>query len=170
MGKSLDDIYQTLQKLIGLHRQLLETVRAEREALIQANLKEVQDCTLAKQSLIEAIKRVEVERLKSLGDLAILWKKPIRELTLPNLIMVIQGEDLRRSEQFRSALNALTLLIQRINEQNRHNHAVVQSSLKHVGEMKKNVLGESTPKSETYTPLGQRTPGVHGARLISKEA
>ena len=48
-------IYETLQRLTGLHRQLMDTVRMEREALVAADIKGIEDATLAKQALIEAI-------------------------------------------------------------------------------------------------------------------
>jgi hypothetical protein len=54
--------------------------------------------------------------------------------------------------------------------QNRQNQALVEKSLGHVNEMKRNVLGETTPMANTYTPNGQKSGPVAGARLISKEA
>src|SRR5690606_37128371 len=103
-------------------------------------------------------------------DMALDWKKPLKELTLPNLIIAIQGNDPKAAEAFRSAFNALTLLIQRISDQNNDNRLLVERSLEHVGRMKKNVLGEATPRSDTYTPNGQKSNPAPGSRLLSKEA
>ena len=170
MDKPLNDIYQVLQKLVGLHRQLLDTVRMEREALVQAELKAIQSATIAKQGLIEAIRHAEGERMQLIANLAQAWKRPMRALTLPQLIIEVQGRDIKTAELFRSTFNTLTLLIQRITEQNDDNRAFLEKSLMHVEAMKKNVLGESVPKSNTYTPKGQRSGPSNGARLISKEA
>jgi len=168
--KTLTQVYQTLEKLVGLHRQLLDTVRMERDALVQADKKGVEEAVRAKQAIIEAVRMCESERLKKVGELALLWKKPLRDLTLPLIIIAIQGEDPRAAEQLRGAYNALTILIQRITDQNNDNRAFVEKSLEHVHAMKRNVLGESVPKSNTYTQQGQKSNPVNGARLISKEA
>ena len=173
-NQSLQEIYQsiyaTLQKLVGLHRQLLDTVRLEREALTNADVKAIQDATTSKQALIEGIRHAEIERLKAIGSLALLWKKPLKDLTLSNLIIGIQATDLKLSEQFRTALNALTILVQRATEQNEDNRGLVEKSLEHIHQMKRNVLGESKPKSNTYTQQGQRANLGGNSRLISKEA
>ncbi len=170
MEKVLEPLHQSLQKLIGFHRQLLDTVRLEREALIEAQTKSVQEVTLAKHALLISIQQEEVTRLKHVAAIALVWKRPLKELTLPNLIIAIQVKDPKASEQFRSSFNALTLLIQRITEQNDYNKALVERSLEHVNEMKRNVLGEGVPRSNTYTAQGQRIAQTGGARMISKEA
>jgi hypothetical protein len=155
----IDQIYQALQRLIGLHRQLLDNVRLERKALVDADLKAIQEATVAKQALIEGIHQAEAAR-----------QKLVPAITLSALIMEIQGSDLKLSEQFRTAQNALTILIQRITEQNDDNRALVEKSLRHVNEMKKNVLGESVPKSNTYNQQGQKSGTARGARMLSREA
>ncbi len=163
------DLYAVLQKLLGLHRQLLETIRHERQALISANTGNIQEAAHAKQALIETIRQQEVERLKITGALAIAWKRPLRELTLSNVIIIVQEKDQKTAEQLRSVYSALTLLIQRITDQNRDNQVLVEKSLEHVHSMKKNVLGESVPRSNTYSAKGQRSAPQSGARLISQE-
>ncbi|MGK5082221.1 flagellar protein FlgN [Bdellovibrionota bacterium FG-1] len=162
-------IRESLQKLIGLHRQLLEACRLEREALVQADLNGIEETTQEKQALVEAIRAAEVERLNHVATLAMAWKRPLRELSLSNLILAVQATAPKMSDQLRSNLNALTVLLDRIQEQNDDNRRLVERSLVHVNQMKKNVLGEAVPKSNTYTAHGQRQATTSGARLISKE-
>ena len=50
------------------------------------------------------------------------------------------------------------------------NKLLVERSLAHVHEMKKNVLGESVPHTDTYNPRGQKAAAAAGARFVSKEA
>lgn len=169
MERTVEQVYQTLQKLIGLHRQLLENVRAEHQALVNADVKAIQEATFAKQALIEQIQGAESARLKAMVELSQVWKKPLKDLTLGAIAIEIQGRDAKGAEQLRSSLNALTILIKRVSDQNTANRALVDRSLENIHEMKKNVLGEATPKSEVYTQKGQRAPGSGGARLISKE-
>lgn len=166
----VEGLHQNLQRMIGLHRQLLETVKMEREALVGAEIKEIQEATLAKQGLIEGLRAAESERLKIIGHLAVAWKKPARELTLSSVIIAVQGQDQKAAEQLRSAFNALTVLVKRVSEQNEENRAFVDRSLTHIHEMKKNVLGEFEPKSGGYDQKGRRSPNAGSSRLISKEA
>jgi flagellar biosynthesis/type III secretory pathway chaperone len=165
----LVQVYQTLQKLVGLHRQLLDVVRVEREVLVQADLPGIQNAALTKQSLIEEIKHFEAQRVKQTGELALIWKVPLRELTLPNIIVFVQGVDAKTSEQLRTIFNVLTVLIQRITEQNQANMALVEKSLEHVHQMKKNILGEANPQSITYGHQGQKVTSSQASRLISRE-
>jgi hypothetical protein len=62
--------------------------------------------------------------------------------------------------------------VDRIKTQNDSNAKLIDSSLKHVHNMKKNIFGETNPQSRTYNQQGQRNPGsanAHGPRMISKE-
>lgn len=170
MDKILTQVYEKLQKLVGLHRQLLEAVRTERESLVQADLSAIHSVTSHKQALLGSIHQVESERLRAMGELAVLWKKPFKELTLPHLIIQIQGHDAKGAEQLRTAYNTLKLLIQRISEQNQDNRALIEQSLGHLHNMKKNILGETVPRSNTYTHQGQQKSRPQVSRLLSKEA
>jgi flagellar biosynthesis/type III secretory pathway chaperone len=163
-------IYESLQRLTGLHRSLMDTVRLEREALISAEVKRVEETTVAKQGLVEAIRQAESKRILCVAELAVAWRKPVRELTLPKLIVAIQGENPKFAEQLRTAYNALTILIKRITDQNRENQKLVEESLVHVQQMKTNILGETIPKANTYTAKGQKSGISSGARLISRDA
>ena len=89
----ISQIYQVLQKLLGLHRQLLETVRMEREALTSADLKGIQEAAYAKEALIETIRQQESIRLRALGELSSQWNRPLKDLSLPNLIIAVQASD-----------------------------------------------------------------------------
>lgn len=168
--QAIGQLHQSLQKLIGLYRQLLETVRQERDALLSVEIKAVQDATYAKEALIESIKQTEAGRMKILGDLALAWRKPLRELTLSNVIIVVQGEDLKAADQLRSDQNTLQMLMQRTSEQNANNREICERALSHLGVMKKNVLGEGAPRTDVYSPQGQRVNAPTQSRLISREA
>ncbi len=169
MERPLQHLYQSLQKLIGLHRQLLDTVRMEHDALVNASIKDIQEAVLAKQALVDAMAISEHERQRHIAELAIIWKKPARELTISAIIIAIQGRDPKAAEQFRSSMNALTVLVKRVGEQNEGNRALVERSLGHIQEMKRNVLGEAMPRTEIYGPKGNKQSSSGGARFLSKE-
>lgn len=169
MERPLTQIQETLQKLIGLHRQLLDAVRMERDALVQARVRDIEDAVYAKQALIEGIRQAEAARMKFVAELATLWKKPARDLTLGNIVIEIQAREPKFAEQLRSALNALNILIKRVSEQNEDNRALVDRSLESIHTMKKNVLGEVSPKTDVYNQKGHKAAATASSRLISKE-
>ncbi len=156
--------------MIGLHRQLYEVCKMEREAFISADSKQILEHTQAKELIIETIRHAEAERIRISVSLAALWKKPLSELTLNFIIREIEPQDPKNSERFRSALTALTALIERARKLNESNRSLVESSLEHVHAMKKNVLGEAVPQSDTYGNQGQKLAQTGGARLLSTEA
>jgi flagellar biosynthesis/type III secretory pathway chaperone len=163
-------LYENIQKLIGFHRQLLDCVRSEKETLVASELKAIQEITYAKEVLINSIKSTEKERIQLVAELAFFLKKPIAELTLPNIAIAIQGEDLKQADLFRSAQNTLVLLIKRITEQNQENLRLVEGSLEHIHKMKENVLKECEPLANTYSHQGQTVSSQNGSRLLNKEA
>jgi flagellar biosynthesis/type III secretory pathway chaperone len=149
---------------------MLDTVRLEHEALRNADLKGVEEATRTKEAVIAAIRQQESHRLRQVTALALEWRRPLRELTLTEIILVIQGRDPQGADLMRSSFNALTVLVQRVRDQNEINRRLVETSLEHIGAMKKNVLGEACRKTETYTQTGRRSSGTGESRLISKEA
>lgn len=169
MERSLTQIYQVLQKLIGLHRQLLDTVRMEHQSLVQAELKAIEEAVYAKQALIEAIRAAENERIKALSELSVVWKKPIAELTLSKIIIAVQGRDPKFAEQVRSTLHALNILIKRVSDQNQTNRGLVDRALENVHMMKRNILGEAAPKKDVYNQKGHRATAQTAPRLLSRE-
>lgn len=171
--QAISGIYESLQKLVGFHRRLLDIVRAERDALIQADIKIVEEITLTKQALIESVRQEDARRLTRVAELAECgpWTgKPLEEITLTAIILAIQGEDLRTADQLRSVQTALGILARRVSDQNRENQALVEKTLGHIQRMKRNILGESAAKPGTYTQQGTRSSPPTGARLISREA
>jgi flagellar biosynthesis/type III secretory pathway chaperone len=163
-------LYACLQRMIGLHRQLYEVCKMERQAFVDADSKRIIEHTQAKEWVIENIRQAESERLRISTRISLEWKRPLRNLTLSFIVREIEPNDAVGSERFRSALNALTLLIERARKLNESNREFVERSLEHVRQMKKNVLGEAAPQSETYGSQGQKVAATGGARLLSTEA
>lgn len=166
----LDKLYSCLQRMIGLHRQLYDVCKMEREAFISADSKLILEHTQAKELIIETIRQAEADRIRTTALLSLVWKKPLTDLTLNFIIREIEPQDPKNSERFRSALTALTMLIERARKLNESNRSLVEKSLEHVHAMKKNVLGEAVPQSDTYGNQGQKVAQTNGARLLSTEA
>jgi flagellar biosynthesis/type III secretory pathway chaperone len=166
----LENLYTCLQRMLGLHRQLYETCKLEREAFVAADVKLIAEQTHAKELIIEKIKQTESERIRISMFLSVEWKVPVQELTLNYIIKEVEPEDAATSEKFRSALTALTVLIERAQKINESNREFVERSLVHVNEMKRNVLGEALPATDRYGKQGQKLAQTGGARLLSTEA
>jgi flagellar biosynthesis/type III secretory pathway chaperone len=166
--ESLNDLVTKLQKLLSLHRQLLESLRAEREALLAVDVRKIHEVTLEKQAILQQVAVAEQERLAASRHVAVQMNSPA-DLSLGQLVLQSQSVSLKLSEQLRSVQQALVHLIGRIQEQNGSNRQLVESSLEHVNQMKKNVIGESMPRSETYSPTGHRQNAPAQSRLISTE-
>ena len=167
-----ESLHSSLQELIGLHRQLYETVKAENQAITNADLKLTYDAAAAKEALIHWIHSAEIKRELIVETLV---KK--EGLILPNpslreLILHYQKPDQELSEKLQIDLSSLMVLVDRIQRQNDSNARLVESSLKHVHNMKKNLFGETTHQGRTYNQQGQRNhagANSNGPRLISKE-
>lgn len=168
--KYLEPLYACLQKMLGLHRQLYETCKLEREAFVAADVRLITEQTHAKELIIETIRQVESERIRISTFIAAEWKVKLSDLTLGFIIREVEPRDAATSEKFRSALTALTVLIERAKKLNESNRELVEKSLEHVNAMKKNVLGEAVPSTEMYGNQGQKLPNTAGARLLSTEA
>jgi len=143
-------LHQSLQDLIGLHRQLL----AE-----------------SKEALLNWIMQSENQRqqvVRKLSDQLSLDSKT----TLKQMILHFQSANPSLSAQLQTDLNALVVLVERIQLQNSQNAKLIAKSLEHVDAMRKNIFGEAQVESKTYNKSGQKNQperGSTGPRMISRE-
>lgn len=171
METRLAELYQALQKLITHHRQLLDAVRAEREALAQADLLSIQKSTYEKEAIVESIRLAEAIRTQVTAAIESFLGQTEGSLKLAVIVKESQRYDQRLSNDLQASYQTLIHLIDRITEQNQQNKELIERSLDHVRQMRDNVLVEGAPKVTTYSPQGtKRIPNASGARLISKEA
>jgi flagellar biosynthesis/type III secretory pathway chaperone len=165
-------LHETLQELVGLHRQLYEVVKSENEAITQADVKGTYEATSAKEALIHWIHQAELSRQAVVRTWCEVEGIHSSEATLRSLILRVQGRDSGLADRLQTDLTTLVVLVERIKKQNELNGSLVNESLKHIQNMKQNIFGETNPKAATYNQSGQRNAGstnAHGPRLISKE-
>ncbi len=165
-------LHETLQELIGLHRQLYEVVKSENAAITQADVKATYEATSAKEALIHWIHQAELSRQAIVRNWCDAEQIPPADATLRNLILRVQGRDSALADRLQVDLTTLLVLVERIKKQNELNGSLVNESLRHIQNMKQNIFGETNPKAATYNQSGQRNAGstnAHGPRLISKE-
>lgn len=167
-----EKLHNSLQELIGLHRQLYEVVKAENEAITSADLKATYDAVAAKEALVHWIHQAEMSRQAVTYALAQAENLENTSPTLKQLILHFQASNEDLSNRLQIDLNSLVVLVERIKKQNESNGRLVEASMKHVNNMKKNIFGETTHQARTYNQQGQKNQGgmnEHGPRLVSKE-
>ena len=79
MEKTIENLNQllgTLQRLLSLHRRLLDAIRTEREALLSADVRRIHDVTLEKQGVLHEIQVAEQERVNAARTVAALLNAP----------------------------------------------------------------------------------------------
>ena len=169
---SSERLHDALQELIGLHRQLYETVKTEHEAISNADLKQTYDAAANKEALVHWIRHSEAARQAIVHQFV---KEEALGPNIPSLreiILHIQARSLDLSNKLQVDLTTLIVMVDRIKKQNEINGRLIEASLRHVNTMKRNIFGETTHQAKTYNQLGQKNQGsanAHGPRLISKE-
>jgi flagellar biosynthesis/type III secretory pathway chaperone len=170
MEKILSELYLQLQKLLTLHRQLLDLLRAERQALVDADPAKIEELALSKQGLLDQIALADESRRKLVSSVAAAARLPAETVALSRVAIVAQGLQVKLGEQFRSVQQALSHILTKVEEQGAYNRALVEQSLERLVQMKRNIVGSEAPKSGTYSASGQQAAPGSGARLISREA
>lgn len=166
----LDKLHAALSHLIGLHRQLLETLRQEREALTAADKAAIEECAYAKDACLQAIAQAERDRAAVVVELALQWKRPLSQMTLSWIFTELEPTNPTQASALRSQLNALVILIERVQEQNLYNGSLIEKALANLETMKANVFQNEAPQAQTYTSQGGRAQAPTQSRLISQEA
>ena len=167
-----EKLHGSLQELIGLHRQLYEVVRAENSAITHADVKLTYEAAVNKEALVHWIHQSEMSRQAVLHALLAEEGIELSSPSLRELILHFQVKNPSFSQQLQTDLNSLIVLVERIKKQNELNGALVQESLKHIHNMKKNIFGETTHQAKTYNQSGRKNQAdasANGPRLISKE-
>ncbi|MBS1959351.1 MAG: flagellar protein FlgN [Bdellovibrionales bacterium] len=167
-----EKLHQSLQELIGLHRQLYEVIKNENEAITNADVKGTYDAAAAKEALIHWIHQSEMSRQAVLYTLCKEEGLENESPSLRDLIAFYSGRDNEISDKLQTDFNTLIILVERIKKQNEMNGKLVEASLKHIHNMKKNIFGETTHQARTYNQQGHKNTGStseHGPRLVSKE-
>lgn len=166
-------LHESLQNLIGLHRQLYEITKHEHEAITQADTKATYESVANKEALIHWIHQAELER--QAVTLALKKSEGFDEDSNPSLkelILHYQSLNPELATRLQADLSALVILVERVKKQNQINGGLIEQSLKHINNMKGNIFGETTHQGKTYNQMGQKNQAggtPHGPRLVSKE-
>lgn len=155
-----------LEDEVRVYRTLLETVRREKELIIDANINELNESNQGKETMILKLRGLERIREKAARDLASHVGAHTERPRLLEIALKIQDPE---ASKLRSIHSTLELLITRIRELNEANGILIESSLKTIN----GALGaikETIGSKPVYGQTGEKKPetGVAGA-LVSKE-
>ncbi len=164
------ELYNILYRLLGQYRRLQEIVKEEHEALIDAKNQGIQNAVLSKEAQLIQIQNLESDRRVIARSIAASLGVSENKLELRMIIECVQADDLKLADDLQSLHATLKLLIHRIQETNKKIERLVATSLHHIRQMKRNVLGEAAPKQDTYSKKGQPVETQGSSVLLSEKA
>lgn len=165
---NLDELQKNLRHQLGLYKQLVEVLRAEREHIVGVRFKEIRESTYAKEALLDELHREEFRRQKWVQQAAAFLQMKPEDVTMEIVAAKIGGPDL--FEPLISLRNSLLHMVGKAKEMNFDNKRLVEVALKDSQELKKNILGLSSDKPQTYGPKGAmgNNQRDHSARFLNK--
>ena len=170
LAPDLEELQKNLRHQLSLYRQLVDLLREEKEHLVAVRLKDVRECTYAKEALLDEILREEHRRRRWVAEAAASLSVPEAELTVETLAHRLAPLD--QHDGYRSLKSTLAHLIKRARDMNDENRRLTEVALRDAQELKKNILGLSSGQPQTYGPKGSvgQGPRDQSARFLNQEA
>ncbi|MDY6971866.1 MAG: flagellar protein FlgN [Thermodesulfobacteriota bacterium] len=133
MDLLLNDFLGLLEGETGVYRSLLLVLQKEKTAVVEAKLKDLNEASKEKESLVLKIRILEEQRTRSLERLADSLGCPSFGLTLSKISQLVEEPYSTRLRKCQSNLTALIQSIREVNQSNRslltHSLELVRSSL-----------------------------------------
>jgi hypothetical protein len=148
----------------------VDLLREEKEHIVGVRLKELRECTYAKEALLDEPHREEYRRRRWSMETASFLGVQEKDVTMELIATRIAPAD--QYEPLMSLKLALLHMVKKAGEMNSDNKALVESALKDAQQMKRNILGLTSDQAQVYGPKGNMGSGAReqGARFLSKEA
>lgn len=163
----IQKLMQSLDELTKLYRQLLEVVRKERDLLIAANLEELDQNNLTKDSLIMKVRLADVLRVKRAEEAAQMVGADAQNPRLLEIARKIQGPE---ADRLRNLHASLETLLNRISEINKGNEEYATYALRTLNGAMNDIKDTLTGK-KTYERKGTYKAGPEATgNFVSKEA
>ena len=165
--EKLEALSGTLDDLVKVYRNLLETIRREKEILISANLDELNENNRSKEAALLKITQLEDARIAQARELAQLLGL---NADAPRLLEIARKIGGTTGDRLTNIHSVLELLLQRVQELNRSNEVLVKSALENItGAMKS--IRETLQDKPTYERRGEVKANPAGSgQLVSREA
>lgn len=169
----LNELQFILEKLAAVHRILLDVLEEEHTHMVQLDIPALGEAAHAKEVLLAEIWDLEQLRQKTVEEIAVSRGLDPNKTTLKELSENIsKSTSAETVNKLASVREVLQLLVEQAKERNQRNMTFANDSLARIEELKRNVLGLSSPSSkENYSNQGTRQPNAEqGGRLLSTEA
>jgi len=128
MASLMQELIATLRKEQEAYQELLPVVEQKTQAIIANNLKQVQEITEAEQAAIGKISGLEQKRTEIMNNIGIVLNKKVSDLTLPNLIKLLDRQP-QEQQSLAELHKNLTDVLKRLSEVNGHNRNLIEQSL-----------------------------------------
>jgi len=128
MASLMEELIATLRQEQAAYQELLPVVEKKTQAIIANDLKQVQDITEVEQSAIGKISGLEQKRTEIMNNIGIVLNKKVSDLTLPNLIKLLDRQP-QEQQSLAELHKNLTDVLKRLSEVNGHNRNLIEQSL-----------------------------------------
>ncbi len=158
-----------LEHQVRIYQSLLSHLIYEKELLVKADLASLISSNQAKEVFLEKARQIEDHRIKTAEKIGHYLNQQNITSTHPLRLLEI-SEKVEEGDSLKVFHKTLTLLIERIIEQNRENKTYAESALKNIKGALDDVRGTLQGKS-TYHKKGKIKQGPEKAgNLVSREA
>ena len=128
MASLMEELIATLREETEAYQKLLPVVEQKTQAIIANNLKQVQEITELEQAAIGRVSGLEQRRTGIMKNIAVVLNKKETDLTLPNLIKLLNRQP-DEQQALAEIHKELTTLLKRLSEVNGHNKNLIEQSL-----------------------------------------
>jgi flagellar biosynthesis/type III secretory pathway chaperone len=161
-------LLESLEQLITVHKSMLEVVRLEFEALTASDMEQLSEINAAKEKLVLKARSADAVRQRYVRELC-------RELNIkdenPRLSELAMASSMENGERLRNLHSVLTLIVQRVYDQNQQNAVLAQKGLEVVNGQLNSIRESASGNSKVYKREGEiSNTGSRSGHFISKEA
>ena len=128
MASLMEELLDTLRKEQETYQALLPVVECKTQAIIENDLKKIQVITEVEQEAIGKIMQLERKRANVIKNMGIVLNKKTSDLTLPNLIELLDKQPAQQQE-LKEIHTELAKALKRVNSVNEHNKHLIEQSL-----------------------------------------
>lgn len=163
-----DKLVNNLEEMTKLYRTLLDTVRKEKDLLIQSDIEKLNESNALKEQTLYKIRSIDGLRMNYASELAQLVGADHREPRLLEIAQRMGGAEADRLRTFHSTLEIIT---KRVMELNKENAIYAESALKNVHAAMENIKDTFMGNQKTYQKKGIFQQGADkSGHLVRREA
>ncbi len=160
-------LVSNLEEIVKAYRSLLEVLRVEKQALIDADLEKIKEAMMQKEEFFYQLRELDSQRERLAKESALVVGADVEN---PRLLEIATKVDPIVAERLRNIHATLELLIKRITEINRDNETYARSALGNltgaIEEIRTTLSGKSTYEKKGKMAYGPTKAG----NIVSKEA